>query len=145
MHPPPELRWAGLGGNRETLLAHSTPHPRSWNSEQTAQPWEWKGPRKDRGLEWGEGCPASLGTPYICVSPPGFLLGEFQARALSVPVRKPVRAEVGGMGGLSPRWEVGRPPLVTHPLLTVGGQVTQVGSGKQGWRCGEAHKELCAP
>ena len=137
---------AGLQGWAVTERhAHSTPHPRVPGIQsREAQPREWKGPRRGRGW-WGGACSASLAAPYICMSSPGFLLGEFQACALSVPARKPVRAEVGGVGGLSSGWDVGRPQLVTHPFLTVGRQVTQVGSGKQGWRWGGAHKELCAP
>ena len=77
-------------------------------------------------------CSASLGAPYVCVSPPGFLLGELQACALPVPARKLVRAEVGGVGGPSPGWDMGGPQLAAHPLLALGDQVTQVRSGKPG-------------
>lgn len=65
-------------------------------------------------------CSASQGAPYICVSPPGFLLGELQACALPVPARKPVRAEVGGVGGRSPGRDMGGPQLAAHPLLALG-------------------------
>lgn len=78
----PKTSQAGLQGRVDTE-GHTRPHVWSSSSEQTgpALGMERKGPGR------GRGCPipsASLGAPYICVSSPGFLLGEFQACAFPV-------------------------------------------------------------
>lgn len=108
---PPGLRWAGLGGDRRT--SHSPLHPWSWNSRQRSPA---------SGMERS---PGGAGSGALLCQPGGSLHLYVFSRLSSwrvsdlwslVPARKPVRAGVGGVGGLSSGWDVGRPQLVTHPL-----------------------------
>lgn len=93
---PPGLRWAGLGGGRRTHSLHPPSLVLEFQAE--AQPREWKGPRRGTKARGALLC-CSLGAPYICMSSPGFLLGEFQTCWSFGPCKKPVRAEVGrGVG-----------------------------------------------